>query len=343
MKNISRNNHSLYRVFSQGEWAQFRANTPLVLSPEEIKSLESLNDPVSLEQVTTIYLPLARLLALYVEAVQNLHCVTNRFFGSYGLKHGTKVPFIIGLAGSVAAGKSTTARLLKALLERWPSSPRVNLVTTDGFLYPNAVLLSKNLLHRKGFPESYDVAALIRFLFAIKAGEREVKAPVYEHLKYDVVEDTFITVKRPDILIIEGLNLLQIPAHQKSASSAMAGGEMSAVGTLPSTSSSHSHILMVSDFFDFSIYLDAPEALLRQWYCERFMTLRATAFQDPRSYFHKYASLTDSEAQETAITLWESINLINLRENILPTRLRADLILTKDSAHAIQSVALRKL
>lgn len=303
-----------YHFFSRNEWAELRADTPLTLTIDDLDKLQSVNDPISVEEVVAIYLPLSRLLALYVAATQGLFKATQHFLGA---KDG-KVPYIIGLAGSVSAGKSTTARVLRALLSRWPNTPKVDLITTDGFLYPNAYLSKENLMERKGFPESYDSATLLRFLNDVKAGKRQVRAPVYSHLVYDVVPHKFITIDRPDILIVEGLNVL-----------------------LPNRAGSD--IPFVSDFFDFSIYLHAEEHDLEKWYISRFMTLRETAFRDPRSFFKKYANLTDEKAVEIAHSIWTSINLKNLYENILPSKSRADLILTKGSQHKIETVALRKL
>ncbi len=308
---------SPFRVFKRDEWAALRADTPMTLSVDDLVKLQSSHDPISLEEVVAIYLPLSRLLSLYAAATQGLFKATQRFL----LAEDGKVPYIIGLAGSVSAGKSTTARVLKALLSRWPNTPKVELITTDGFLYPNAVLQEEGLMERKGFPESYDGTALIRFLSEIKAGRRHVEAPVYSHLVYDVVPNEHISVDRPDILIVEGLNVLlpnRLPRDGKS-------------------------VPFVSDFFDFSIYLDADEDLLERWYIERFMRLRETAFRDPRSFFRKYANLTDEQAVETAKSIWRRINLPNLQENILPTRPRADLVLTKGASHRIERVALRKL
>ena len=273
-----------------------------------------MNDPISVEEVIAIYLPLSRLLALYVAATQGLFKATQRFLGA----EDGKVPYIIGIAGSVAVGKSTTARVLKALLSRWPNTPKVELVTTDGFLFPNAVLQREGLMQKKGFPESYDGAALVRFLAEIKAGKQKVSAPVYSHLSYDVVPGKDVLVDRPDILIVEGLNVL-----------------------LPNKLGRK--IPFVSDFFDFSVYLHAEDEDLERWYISRFMRLRETAFRDPRSFFHKYADLSDDKAVETARSIWRSINLRNLHENILPTRARASLVLTKGPTHRIEEVALRKL
>ena len=308
---------SPFREFTRDEWAALRADTPLTLTVEDLQKIQSLNDPISLEEVVAIYLPLSRLLSLYVAATQGLFKATQRFL----LAEDGKVPYVIGIAGSVSAGKSTTARVLKALLSRWPNTPKVDLVTTDGFLHPNAVLQAEGLMEKKGFPESYDGSALIRFLSQVKAGQHHVEAPVYSHLVYDVVPGETVSVDRPDILIVEGLNVL-LPSRMPKDGKA---------------------VPFVSDFFDFSIYLDADEALLEKWYVQRFMTLRQTAFRDPRSFFRKYAELSDEEAEATARGIWNRINLPNLRENVLPTRPRASLVLTKGASHRIEKVALRKL
>ena len=314
---VSQEELSPYAVFTRQQWAKLRADTPLTLSEEELEELRGLNERVSMSEVVDIYLPLSRLLNLYVAATQGLHGATHRFLG--GTEQ--KVPYIIGMAGSVAAGKSTTARILQALLSRWPNHPKVDLVPTDGFLLPNAVLESESLMQRKGFPESYDLPALLRFLSAIKAGKRNVEAPVYSHLYYDVLPDETIRIDHPDVLIVEGLNVLQTGKPPKDGTA----------------------VPYVSDFFDFSIYLDADIEVLRRWYIERFYQLRETAFRNPESYFHRYASLSDDEAHATADGIWKSINLLNLEENVLPTRQRADLILHKGDNHEIASVALRKL
>ena len=308
---------SPYRAFSREEWAALRADTPMTLTAAELDQLRALNDPVSLEEIEQIYLPLSRLLALYVAATQALHRATQSFLGT----RDGKVPYLIGVAGSVAVGKSTTARVLRQMLTRWPNTPKVDLITTDGFLLPNATLRANGWMERKGFPESYDTQRLLRFLADIKAGQGQVEAPVYSHLVYDVIPGERVVVDRPDILIVEGLNVLQ-PAR------------------LPRDGKA---VPFVSDFFDFSVYLDAQEALLRRWYVERFMTLRETAFRNPKSFFHKYAALTEAEALETAHGLWSRINQPNLVENILPTRPRADLILRKGESHTIEEVSLRKL
>lgn len=305
-----------YRVFTRSEWAALRADTPLTLTVQELERLRSLNDRISIEDVVEIYLPLSRLLSLYVAAAQSLYRATQSFLGATD----GKMPYIIGVAGSVAVGKSTTARVLKELLARWPNTPKVDLITTDGFLYPNAVLRAQNAMEKKGFPESYDTGRLLRFLAAIKAGERHVAAPLYSHLVYDVTTET-VVIDRPDILIVEGLNVLQPKRLPKDGKA----------------------IPFVSDFFDFSVYLDAEEDLIRRWYIERFMTLRETAFRDPQSFFRRYADLDEEDALEIAHGLWRRINRPNLVENILPTRPRADLILTKGADHRIEEVALRKL
>jgi type I pantothenate kinase len=308
---------SPHHVFNRKDWAKLRADTPMTLTAAELDTLRALNDPVSLVEVEDIYLPLSRLLSLYVEATQGLHRATRSFLGT----RDGKVPYLIGVAGSVAVGKSTTARVLRQLLTRWPNTPKVDLITTDGFLFPNAVLRASGLMERKGFPESYDMPTLLRFLTDIKAGKRGVEAPVYSHLVYDIVPGQSVTIDRPDILIVEGLNVLQ-PAR------------------LPRDGKD---IPFVSDFFDFSVYLDAHEMVLRRWYVERFMTLRETAFRDPKSFFRRYADLSESEALETAHGLWSRINQPNLVENILPTRPRADLILRKSERHGVEEVLLRRL
>ena len=308
---------SPYALYLREDWARLRADTPMPLSEAELDNLASLTERVSSQEVVDIYLPLSRLLNLYVEATQGLHGAAERFLR----KGDGKMPFILGLAGSVAAGKSTTGRVLKALLARWPSHPRVELVPTDGFLFPNAVLEARSMMNRKGFPDSYDLTKLLNFLADVKSGKVRVEAPVYSHLVYDVLADQKLVIERPDIVIVEGLNVLQ-PAK------------------LPKDGEA---IPFVSDFFDFSIYIDAAEDLVEAWYVERFLRLRQTAFRDPASYFHRYATLSEDEARETALSIWRSINLINLRENILPTRQRADLILRKGADHAVETVALRKL
>src|SRR6201991_1044872 len=298
MEQRTEHEFSPYRVYPREEWAALRMDTPMTLAPEEVSRLRSLHDRLDMAEVEEIYLPLSRLLSLYVTATQRLFRVQQAFLGTEDIK----MPYIIGVAGSVAVGKSTTARVLQALLARWPDTPKVDLITTDGFLYPNAVLDREGLMEKKGFPESYDLPALLRFLSEIKAGQHPVRAPVYSHLIYDVIPNQWIEIDRPDILIVEGLNVLQ-------------------TGRLPRDGKA---IPFVSDFFDFSIYLDADEDVLLQWYVDRFLTLRGTAFRDPKSYFHRYSKLTDLEAMQTASAIWSRINLVNLHENIQPTRQRAD-------------------
>jgi type I pantothenate kinase len=308
---------SPYVRFTREEWARLRASTPLTLTEDDLDHLRGINERIDLDEVADIYLPLSRLLNLYVAASQNLHRVSDTFLGSPA----AKVPYVIAIAGSVAVGKSTTARILQALLARWPDHPQVDLVTTDGFLFPNRVLEQRGLMERKGFPESYDLRRLVRFLADVKSGQSEVHAPVYSHLTYDIVPDEEQVVRQPDIVIIEGLTVLQTGDGR---------------GGRPSQ-------LFVSDFFDFSIYVDALESDIEQWYLERFLTLRETAFTDERSFFHHFAALTEDEAIEVARGIWRSINGLNLHENILPTRERARLVLEKASDHSVRAVRLRKL
>ncbi|WP_108396783.1 type I pantothenate kinase [Devosia submarina] len=306
-----------YHHFTKAEWSALRADEPMTLTGEDIKRLRTLSDPISLEEAEETYLPLTRLLSFYVEAIQGLHNVSTRFLETAD----QKVPFIIGVAGSVAVGKSTTARILQALLQRWPSSPKVDLVTTDGFLYPNAVLSERGIMERKGFPESYDRPRFVQFLADIKSGKGNVQVPVYSHLVYDVVEGSEITIDRPDILIVEGLNILQ-------------------PGELPRTGKP---ILFASDFIDFSIYIDADAEDLETWFMERFFQLRETAFRDPNSFFRKFAEMSEQEAGTFGRMVWRTINLPNLLDNVLPTRGRADLILKKGKSHLIEEVQLRRV
>ena len=308
---------SPYRVFSRADWASLREDTPMTLTREEVTRVRSLHDRLDMKEVEDIYLPLSRLLSLYVAATQRLFRAQQRFIATGD----AKMPYIIGVGGSVAVGKSTTARVLQALLARWPNVPKVDLLTTDGFLYPNCILEREGLMEKKGFPESYDLPALLRFLTDIKAGRRPARAPIYSHLVYDVMPNQWVEIDRPDILIVEGLNVLQTGSPPKDGKA----------------------IPYVSDFFDFSVYLDADDDDLLHWYVDRFLTLRGTAFRDPKSYFHRYATLSDQEAVETATSIWTRINLLNLHENILPTRQRADLILKKGGSHLVEEVALRRL
>ena len=317
MEQRTENQLSPYRVFTRKEWAALRQDTPMTLKAHEVARLRSLHDRLDMAEVEEIYLPLSRLLSLYVSATQRLFRSQQGFLGT----EDTKMPYIIGVAGSVAVGKSTTARVMQALLARWPNTPKVDLVTTDGFLYPNAVLEREGLMERKGFPDSYDLPALLRFLTDVKAGRRPARAPIYSHLVYDVVPNEWHEVDRPDILIVEGLNVLQ-------------------TGRLPRDGEA---IPFVSDFFDFSVYLDASEEVLRAWYVDRFLALRSTSFADPKSYFHRYANISDDEAMKVATSIWSRINLANLHDNILPTRQRADLILRKGESHLVEEVALRRL
>jgi type I pantothenate kinase len=303
---------SRHLSFDRASWADLRAATPLTLRQPELDQLRGINERIDLDEVATIYLPLSRLLNLYVSATQDLHKVSATFLGATA----PKVPYVIGVAGSVAVGKSTFARILQALLGRWPDHPKVDLITTDGFLHPNHVLEERGIMHRKGFPESYDTRSLLRVLREIKSGHQRVEAPVYSHVVYDIVDDEQVVIEQPDILILEGLNVLQT-------------GEAATE--------------FVSDFFDFSIYIDADEGDIEQWYIERFLTLRESVFQDPDSFFSNFAALSDDEAIDTARNIWREINGRNLRENIAPTRDRASLILRKRKDHRIDRVQLRRL
>jgi type I pantothenate kinase len=298
-------------------WSRLRANTPMTLTADDLGRLRGLGEQLDLNEVEEVYLPMSRLLNLYVAGVAQLHSATSTFLG----ESPDRTPFLIGVAGSVAVGKSTTARILRELLRCWPGTPRVELVTTDGFLLPNRVLAQRGLMQRKGFPDSYDRRALLRFVTDVKSGMAEVRAPVYSHLTYDIVPGEEVVVRRPDVLIVEGLNVLQ-PARPR------ADGRQG---------------LAVSDFFDFSLYVDARTEDVRRWYVQRFLRLRQTAFTRAESFFQRYAALTDEEAVRTAEQIWAEINERNLVQNILPTRPRANLVLTKGPDHAVRRIRLRKL
>ncbi len=313
---VGRGKYSPYHHYDVEQWSTLRKNTPLPLTEVELETLRGINERASMSEVEQVYLPLSRLLSLYVASVQSLTRQTAEFLDAKAVK----VPFIIGIAGSVAVGKSTTARILQRLLARWSDHPKVDLITTDGFLYTTAEMQRRGILNRKGFPESFDRPVLLQFLSDIKGGRRRVKAPVYSHLRYDIVPDEFTVVDQPDILIVEGLNVLQT-------------GKLSAGEAR----------VFVSDYFDFSIYIDADAEVIRRWYVDRFLTLRDTVFTHPGSYFRHYAELAEREAVKVANEIWDTINLPNLNDNILPTRQRAQLILHKAADHSIDEVYLRKL
>lgn len=301
-----------YLSFDRDEWAILRAATPLTIREKDLETLRGINEKIDLDEVRAIYLPLSRLLNLYVSATQNLHKVSATFLGAMA----PKVPYVIGIAGSVAVGKSTFARILQALLARWPEHPKVDLITTDGFLFPNRVLEDRGIMNRKGFPESYDTKSLLGFLRELKSGAPEVRSPIYSHVVYDIVDGEYNEVRQPDILILEGLNVLQVSEESNE---------------------------FVSDYFDFSIYIDADERDIETWYIERFQALRETVFRDPDSFFKMYAHLSDDEAVDVARNIWREINGKNLVENIEPTKSRASLIVQKGPNHRVSNVQLRRL
>ncbi len=307
--------------FNRAEWSALAESTPVSLTDDEISRLAGLTDPIDLAEVEAVYLPLSRLLNLYVAGTGELHRVTSNFLSE---RH-QRTPFVIGVAGSVAVGKSTTSRVLKELLGRWPDTPRVELVTTDGFLYPNHLLEKRKLMLRKGFPESYDRRALLKFVADVKSGAAEVRAPRYDHITYDILANDEIVVRRPDVLIVEGLNVLQ-----------------PAILPVPGSRGHHSS-LAISDYFDFSIYVDARMSHIRQWYVERFLHLRQSAFAEPGAFFYRFAGLSDDQAVALATEIWVSINEPNLLQNIQPTRGRANLVLRKGADHLVNKVQLRKL
>ncbi|MCO1339143.1 type I pantothenate kinase [Kocuria polaris] len=314
---VTDNGVSPFIELERPTWARLAHSIEQPLDMDDLDRLSGLGEQLNLAEIREVYLPLSRLLYLYVQGAGHLHQVTNTFLG----EETQRTPFVIGVGGSVAVGKSTTARVLQEMLRRWPDTPDVQLVTTDGFLHPNEELKRRGIMHRKGFPESYDRRALLRFVSEVKSGADEVRAPMYSHLTYNILPDAEVVVRRPDVLIVEGLNVL---APARIRSNGTAG-------------------LALSDFFDFSVYVDARTHDIEEWYVQRFMKLRSGAFADPASYFHRYSTLTDDEARETALDIWHRINEPNLRENVLPTRGRAQLVLTKDADHSIRRMLLRKI
>jgi type I pantothenate kinase len=313
MSDLASSHRTPFVEIDRDDWAELAPTTQLPLSETELVQLRGLGDILNPREVSDVYLPLSRLLNLYVRGARDLHKSTSAFLG----ERTESTPFVIGIAGSVAVGKSTIARLLRELLARWDDTPRVELVPTDGFLLPNAELERRGIMERKGFPESYDRRALLRFVSNVKSGAAEVRAPFYSHLSYDIVPNAEVVVRRPDVLIVEGLNVLQPPAPGNR--------------------------LAVSDLFDFTIYVDARTADIERWYVDRFLSLQRGAFTNPQSYFHRYSTMTEDEARTRALDIWARINEPNLSQNILPTRARASLVLRKDSNHAVSSVLLRKI
>jgi len=308
--------YSPFRSFTREEWSKLEEHPMFPVSDIDVSNLQALNEPLTIQEIEEIYLPMIRLLQIHITHYRNLHNERDQFFENPS----QRIPYIIGIAGSVAAGKSTTARVLQKLLSMTPENPKVELITTDGFLYPNAELERRGIFNKKGFPESYDAKRLLSFLADVKSGRDILEAPVYSHLYYDVMPDQIQRIEKPDILIVEGINILQVTINKKSR-----------------------HKVFVSDFFDFSIYVDAAEKDLRKWYVERFKKLQETAFRDPESYFHRYASYSEEELVEFANKVWDEINLPNLKQNILPTRFRADLILEKGECHFVRGVRIRKI